>query len=159
MSWRNDLRKLQALSWPERGMLLEAALLLCLSRAAVLLFSFRRMAGWLGLVAQNAECEAGPLQIRRAGEVAWATRLVAARLPRISTCLVQTLAAAAMLRRRRIPGTVCLGVAKGAAEIVAHAWLRCGGVIVTGSAGRDRFVQISAFRLRCAETRLAEIRR
>ncbi len=145
MSWRNDLRKLRARSPAERSSLLEALLLLGAGRAAVLLFSFSRVAGWLGLTQRNPESNVSSAQANTAAEIGWAVRTASVRTPWQSTCLVQTLAGAAMLRRRGIPCTLFLGVARDAQHIIAHAWLSCGENILTGSDSRRRFTQISAF--------------
>jgi hypothetical protein len=54
-----------------------------------------------------------------------------------------------MLRRRRLPGTLYLGVAKPAAndvrKIDAHAWVRCGPDLLTGAAGHERFAVVASF--------------
>ena len=53
-----------------------------------------------------------------------------------------------MLSRRGINATLYLGVAKnenGPEAMDAHAWLRCGGVILTGAGGVERFSAISSF--------------
>ncbi len=151
MSWRNNLRKLRARSWRERSRLLEALLLLGAARAAVLLFSFSRVAGWVGLVAKDTKVNIARAQANTAAEIGWAVRTASARTPWQSACLVQTLAAAAMLRRRKVPCTLFLGVARDAQHLTAHAWLGCGADILTGSGGRQRFTQISAFSLAYAE--------
>jgi hypothetical protein len=61
---------------------------------------------------------------------------------------VQALAAAALLRRRGTGATLYLGVAKtaGAPEgLSAHAWLRCGELVLTGAAERTLFTTIASF--------------
>jgi hypothetical protein len=52
-----------------------------------------------------------------------------------------------MLKRRRIPSAVYLGVAKnGEGNLDAHAWLKAGKYLVTGAAGMERFKSVAAFR-------------
>jgi hypothetical protein len=58
---------------------------------------------------------------------------------------VQAIAAKLMLKRRGIPSTLHLGVAKEDNRFMAHAWLRSGSIILTGGAGRERFTIISTF--------------
>jgi Transglutaminase-like superfamily len=157
MSWRNDLRKVRTRSREEGWRLLEAAFFLVLMRAAVLLFSFQSIARWLGLEQEDAAADIAPAQANAAAEVARAVDTVAMRMP-WNTCLVQTLAAAAMMRRRSIPCTLCLGVAKGERQIVAHAWLRCGKAVLAGASGHQRFAVISAFSVSRAERGLADAR-
>jgi len=60
---------------------------------------------------------------------------VARRLPMPMTCLVQALAAKAMLRRRGHDATLRFGVRSGgigAGAFDAHAWLVCEGRVVVG---------------------------
>jgi hypothetical protein len=53
-----------------------------------------------------------------------------------------------MLKRRRIAATLYLGVAKDenkAEKLAAHAWLRCGDVILTGAHGHRQFTVVAMF--------------
>jgi Transglutaminase-like superfamily len=154
MLLRSDARKLLRHRWPECLILLEAFLLLGAGRAAVLLFSFSRVAGWLGLRQVIVEEGLDTQQSNTASRIGWVVGTASLRTPWASTCLVQTLAAAMMLRRRRIPFALCLGVARNADHIIAHAWLRCGDAILTGSNGHERFAQISTFSLAHVEPSL-----
>jgi hypothetical protein len=68
--------------------------------------------------------------------VSWAVAIVAARVPP-ATCLVQALAAGAMLQRRGLACELRLGVrnrtAEGGAAIEAHAWVECDGRVAVGA--------------------------
>jgi hypothetical protein len=145
MQLASDLRKLRLHSWSERWLLLEAVAWLALGRAAIRLLSFQQMAGLLGLAQGDGLMEVGPGMPKVAANIGWAVRTFAARTHGSATCLVQTLAGAAMLRRRGIPCTLSLGIARNVNGITAHAWLGCGDVILTGAAGRERFTMISSF--------------
>ena len=51
-----------------------------------------------------------------------------------------------MLRRLGIANTLYLGVGKEEGKgLVAHAWLRCGGTILTGASGCERFTVVGKF--------------
>lgn len=52
-----------------------------------------------------------------------------------SKCLVRALTAQKLLKQKRIDSTLYLGVGKEEEKIVAHAWLRCGRMYVTGGDG------------------------
>jgi hypothetical protein len=145
MQLASNLRKLRVHSWSERWLLLEAVACLALGRAAILLLSFQRIAGWLGLAQGDPILEFEPGMAKLAANIGWAVRAVAARTHGSATCLVQTLAGAAMLRRRGIPCALSLGIARNVNGITAHAWLGCGNVILTGAAGHERFTMISSF--------------
>lgn len=61
-----------------------------------------------------------------------------------SKCLVRALTAQRMLRKRQIPSTLYMGCGMRDGSLVAHAWLRCGELCVTGGDGSgyvivDRF--------------------
>ena len=144
MQCLNSFRRFHAKSWTERRRLVEAALLLTLMRAAVFLFSFQRIASWLRLVQRSGPSPTRPINDDVAAEIGRSVVTAAARIP-WSTCLTQTLATAAMLRRRSIPSTLYLGIAKDKNGICAHAWIRCGDVILTGAKGHERFAIISSF--------------
>lgn len=57
-----------------------------------------------------------------------------------SKCLVKAMIAQRMLSKKNIPTTLYLGVRTSKAEMLAHAWLRCGSVYVTGGDGGDNVV-------------------
>lgn len=52
-----------------------------------------------------------------------------------SKCLVRALTAQRLLKRRNIDSTLYLGVGKDKDKMIAHAWLRCGSLSVTGGDG------------------------
>jgi len=66
--------------------------------------------------------------------LAWAIGVIAARVPWRSDCLVKVMAADRWLRRGRFCPEFFLGVGKNPTYgIMAHAWLRCNGIVVTGA--------------------------
>ena len=66
--------------------------------------------------------------------LAWAIGVVAARVPWRSDCLVKVMAADRWLRRGQLCPEFFLGVGKNPRDgIMAHAWLRCNDVVVTGA--------------------------
>lgn len=67
-------------------------------------------------------------------------------LPGTTKCLAKAISAKLMLRRRGIVSTIYLGVAKeGNEKLIAHAWLRCGDMIVTGAEEKDKFTAVVWF--------------
>ena len=50
-----------------------------------------------------------------------------------------------MLRRRRIPSTLYLGVSTEAGRLEAHAVLRSGRNLITGGQGQERYTRIASF--------------
>ncbi len=109
---------------------------------------FRTVARAIGLHHGEASESVAPEAVARAAAIGWAVRAAAPYTPWESTCLVQALAAAVLLRRQRIDGTLYLGVAREddtAEGLTAHAWLRCGDLVLTGAAGRDRYTPVASF--------------
>lgn len=127
------------------GLLLEAAGWLAAARLAVLLVPFRILSRRLGTHMAESPADDDPRSetLRRVG---WALHAVSRRAPWRSLCLEQGLAGKMMLRRRDLPNTLYLGVARDtAAQVRAHAWLRSGRLYVSGAEGRERFTVVSTF--------------
>ena|ERR1019366_5115167 len=144
--WRKrDFARLRRCRPEDWLLLVEATLWLGLSRAAINVLPFRWTARLFAL--DPGETGAQPVKPPE-DRIAWSLRAVAARAPWQSTCLVRALAGSGMLRFRGIPATIALGVAKseGApASMIAHAWLSCGGVVITGAAGHEQYRVIAKF--------------
>ena len=67
------------------------------------------------------------------------------KTPWDSKCLVKALIAQQILKRKKIPTTLYMGVGKTKGNMAAHAWLRCGTVYVTGGNGSD-YAVVAKFR-------------
>lgn len=131
------------MSGAERWLLAEAVVSLGAARVVILLVPFRRIAPWLERTPRGPARAADPflmLAVRRAVTTA------AQHVPWNAVCLPQAMAAKFMLARRGVASTLHLGLArKGAAELLAHAWLEAGDAIVVGEAGRDTVTPIARF--------------
>ena len=133
-------RTFLALSGADRWCLCEAMLLLGLARSAVLIFPFRFIAGWLSRTHETSNCdEAMVLQ------VSWAVRNAARNVPWKSLCLVQAMAAKAMLARRGCGSACHIGATFDPnGKVIGHAWLSVGGKVILGgeeSAGMSPLVR------------------
>lgn len=63
-----------------------------------------------------------------------------------SKCLVRALTAQKLLKRKRIHSTMYLGCKMDEGKMVAHAWLRCGEMYVTGGNGvSDGYAVVDKF--------------
>jgi len=147
---KSDLIKLRGTAGRDRRLLLEAVLWLACARITILTVPFR----WTTrLLAMKPSGETEPTQAfvtspAFAPRARWALKVAAARTPWKSNCLTKAVAGAGMLRLRQIASTLALGVAKSTSErggMRAHAWLRCGGIIVTGGAGHKQYNVIATF--------------
>jgi hypothetical protein len=141
----SELNRYRRLPRSRRRMLREALIALALARSAMIFFSFRRIAGWLGTPDAETRTNAAAEQVELATEIGWAVGCVARRVPWDARCLAQALAAAWMLRRRGLESTVTFGADRRTPnDFVAHAWLRFGPCFVTGGAGHERFKTITS---------------
>lgn len=81
-----------------------------------------------------------------AGSVAKSIRRTTRYSPWRVTCFAKGIAAKYLLKRKGIASTLYLGIAKdGVNKLTAHAWLRCGSVIITGKEEMNRFTTITFF--------------
>lgn len=132
----------------EKMLLLEAFLLLGLARFLVLTIPFRWLARSVGKHMQESPLVANEAELRLARLIGQAVCSAAGNTPWQSVCLPQSVAGQWMLKRRGIAGTLYLGAAKSevrAEQLAAHAWLRCGELIITGASGHRRFTVVSTF--------------
>jgi hypothetical protein len=119
----------------DRWLLLEALALLCWARFLVRVVPFRRIAPHLGRPMTESPAGVTEAERRVAWRIAWAVQAVVRHVPLGFVCLPQAMAAKWMLRRRRLPSTLYLGLQRQEEpKMTAHAWLRVGDRILTGRA-------------------------
>ena len=147
-SFKSTYAKWRRRSRTERMLLLEAFLLLGVARLGVLILPFRLLAKTLGQHMTEADASTQPADLQLARMIGGAVRSSANYTPWESVCLPQAVAAKWMLKRHGIPGTLYLGVMKDetkAEKLTAHAWVRCGHVILTGAKGHRQYTVVSTF--------------
>lgn len=135
------------LSSRDQALLLAVFVLTGLTRAAILMLPFAWLAPYLGksMAESPSDLPSAAMQtyVRKLG---WAITLVSRHTPWESKCLVQAIVGKILLRRLQLTNTLYLGVGRdGDNKLIAHAWLRCGTVFVTGGAGRERFTVVGKF--------------
>ncbi len=137
-------RKFFSLSGKEKALFTEALLLHLWVGLALKVIPFRKIpvifrSPLFGLKAESEAKSRHPLSgqqydlirlikdaVTRAGNVS----------PWKNKCLVSSLAGRCMLRSRKIPSELSLGVIKGAeGKVAAHAWLESGGVEIVEKGG------------------------
>jgi hypothetical protein len=132
----------------ERRLLIEALLLLSVARLALLVLPFKWLAVTLGRHREETGTELNSADLCCSRMVGQAVCTSANYTPWKSVCLPQAVAAKWMLQRRHIACTLYLGVAKTEAapmELAAHAWLRCGTLILTGRENYTQFTVVATF--------------
>jgi len=121
----------------------------CLSgmvRMAILVAPFRWVSLFLGRQTAESPWAEDAENIRIAVRIGRVVETASRFTPWESKCLVQALVAKIMLRRLGIANTLYLGVVRdGRKGLAAHAWLRCGEMVVTGGRGRDQFTTVAKF--------------
>jgi hypothetical protein len=138
-------RRFLALDRTQRGLVIEAAGLMVFGWAGLRLCRFvtlRRVLDRVVALTSASHLSAGEDLVPR---VRRAVKAVAARCPP-ATCLVQALAADAMLRRRQVSCNLRFGVrlSETAGDpLEGHAWVECGGSTIDASDGRSRFSVLS----------------
>lgn len=125
-------RKFASLTASERGLLAEAWLQTVAVRLALWILPFRLVRGLRWKRAPVLSRVSAPER------VAWAVA-AAGRYVLKATCLVKALAGQALLARRGHAARLCIGVAKPAGRLEAHAWLECEGRVLLGGSEADRY--------------------
>lgn len=140
------ITKFARLPWKEKCLLTEAIFLSGIIRFAILFFPFRKVASIMGKQMTESPSQASMEAYKKALAIRRAVEKVSASTPWESKCLVQALSALIMLKRRNIPGTLYLGITKdGSNKLLAHAWLRCGEMTVTGGKEQSMFKAVAYF--------------
>ena len=80
-------------------------------------------------------------------KIGWAVERTSLILPWDGLCLVKALSAQRMLYKRKLHGTIYMGVKKASdtKELEAHAWLCCNSQFLTGRVGHKEFTVVSKF--------------
>lgn len=100
-----------------------------------------------GIRGEESPADEGIESYRYAKKVAYAVNQVCNKTKWESKCLVRALVAQRLLKKKEISSTMYLGCGldeKGA--MIAHAWLRCGKMYVTGGNGKE-YATVEKFRM------------
>lgn len=120
-----------------------------LASLAISTVSFRRLAprlgDWRGVEKPTVSLTAP--QVLRARQVGETIRLAARFAPWRADCYPQAILARLMLGMNGIPYTLAMGVKRDAADgaMLAHAWVQCGSVSVTGGDGDAEYRAVAIF--------------
>ena len=143
-----NVRKYFLLTGQQKKLFVEAYLTLGFYRIAILIRSFKSLVTELNQNEKSTRADFPDEKKQLALLIGDAVTTAANHTPWESACLVQALTAQRMLRKRKIAGMFHLGVTMNSAEndpLAAHAWLVCGGEILTGKAGLEHYTILSTF--------------
>lgn len=88
-----------------------------------------------GKEGEESDYEETEENYRYAAKVAFVVNHVCSKTAWKSKCLVRALTAQRLLKKKHISSTLYLGCATEGGKMIAHAWLRCGGMFVSGGNG------------------------
>jgi len=137
----------------DKCLLLRVFLLTGIIRMIILTIPFRKMKKYMGNLNKESDSEAAKEEYDVSRRISWAIKTIVKYTPWESKCLVQALTAQYLLCRKGIQSTLYLGVGKekciseGQKEelnMIAHSWIRCGKLYVTGGNG-EGFAVVAKF--------------
>ena len=128
------------------ALIIEALVRLTAAAIRINCVPFRLLAPNLGGVRKESPASISDATEHSVRQITRALSVASSRLPFDCSCLAQAVAAKAMLRRRGIASTLYLGVNPQSVDALwAHAWLRCGPILVTGADGSEQCVPVVTF--------------
>lgn len=134
--WIKRINKfLFKLSIKEKLLFIEAFFLTGLMRAKILKVPFNKLKEELGTYNTESVDDVVLADYKIAKIVRDVVVTISKFTPWESLCLVQAMTVQRMLKKRGISTTIYLGVNKENKNMVAHAWIRCGKMFVTGGDG------------------------
>ena len=138
---RRKLMSLRSLTWADRAMVVEAALLLSAARVTLRLVPYRWFRPWLAAADRGIAASPG-LADRVRRSVAVASR----NLPFDVVCLPRAMAAKVMLAWRGYGSSLVMGAGHDDdSTMILHAWLESGGTVVVGDGGRSSVTRVVTF--------------
>lgn len=134
--WIKRINKfLFKVSIKEKLLFVEAFFLTGLMRAKILKVPFNKLKEELGTYNTESADDVVIDDYKKAKIVRDVVVTISKFTPWESLCLVQAMTVQRMLKKRGISTTIYLGVNKENQNMVAHAWIRCGKMFVTGGDG------------------------
>lgn len=143
---KRRLIKFFKLNWKLKLMVIVSYLLLGIVRLGILVIPFKYIAPLLGKKNISTTLEVEHAVLRKAKKIGFMVELVSQYTPWESKCLARAITAQLLLRVLKIPSTLYLGMSKDEShKLVAHAWLRCGNLIITGASESENFKSVMHF--------------
>lgn len=116
------------------------------ARLFILFVPFNKLRQHMGKYRNESDDDVSEKEYYIAERISFIVNKVASFTPWESKCLVRALTAQKLLKEEGISTTVYLGVKKDEdMKMIAHAWTRCGKLIVTGDECKEGFVVVAKF--------------
>lgn len=120
--------------------------LLGINRFIILFIPFKHIAGKIGKTMYETDREMDSDKFKKARLIGHYVVKLSRHTPWESKCFVQALTAKELFNVFRIPSTIYFGIKKGDdGELLAHAWIRYGEIIVTGAPQHKTFNAVAYF--------------
>ena len=130
----------------KQRLFIQAYLLSGIFRFMINFLPFKRIKKFLGEPKLESSYEINPQEYHEVRQIRSIVLLVCKYTPWESKCLVRAMLVQYFLKRKKIATTIYLGVNKdNLNNMKAHAWIRCGEIIVTGQYEKDHFIQVACF--------------
>ena len=130
------VKKFIKLSLNDKSLILKVVIITAISRWQMLNVSFEKLQKKLGRY--NDESYYNILEVEEINylrKIRWAVTSVANNTPWESKCLVKAMTIQSILHRKGMETTLYLGINKDNNILVAHSWIRCGNLYITGGDG------------------------
>jgi hypothetical protein len=142
----NKFRRFIKLSSQEKLLFVKVFFITGIVRFAILNMEFSKLKSRLGQDNQESSKVTSIENYKYIEEVKKAVLRVAKYTPWESKCLVQSITVQYLLKKRDISSTIYLGVNKEKGnKMLAHAWIRCGEITVTGGEISNHFKVVAKF--------------
>lgn len=141
-------RKIKAffkLDFESKKLFIKAFFLSGFYRFIILNRDFSKVKKSLGHKGMESTFDEGTNEYRVANKIGQIVRSISRYTPWESKCLVQAMTAQKLLNEKGIKSTLYLGVAKKESSMIAHSWLRCGKLFVTGGNGDLNYIRVNCF--------------
>lgn len=128
----------------EKGMTIKAYIYAAYYRFLIKFVPMKKIETKMGTRGLESTRDVEDDDYRIAKLVAFHVKRITQHTPWQSKCYVQALTAQRLLLEKGIESTLYMGIKHEDGVLKAHAWLRCGGLYVTGGTGED-FAQVARF--------------
>lgn len=142
----HKLKVFYKLGFKKQLMFIEAFILSGIYRFMVVYLPFKCVKKRLGEAKKESPQKESLEAYQMAKEIRSVVLLACKYTPWESKCLIRAMLVQHFLKRKKIATTIYLGVNKDDFNnMKAHAWIRCGEMIVTGEYEKKHFVQVAYF--------------
>lgn len=147
------IKRFNKLSFRDKLVCIKVFILTGIFRVIILTIPFNQYKNYMGIHNIESSKELEGYNYEKATKIKWIIESISKNTPWDSNCLVKSLTAQYILCHENIDSTLYLGVSneeklilryneksvkkleKGQDKMVAHSWIRCGNVYVTGGNG------------------------